>query len=188
MEDADVRFRYLPDEAPESYDAFEPWLERAATSEDMIFFTVIDLASGRIAGRQALMRIDSANGVAEIGNILWSSIVARQPAATEALFLFAHHIFDDLGYRRFEWKCDNLNAPSKRAALRFGFQFEGIFRQHLVVKGRNRDTAWFSIIDSEWPIARRALEAWLDQSNFDEEGNQINRLTQLRDRLQPGRQ
>ena len=125
---------------------------------------VIDLASGRVAGRQTLMRIDPANGVAEIGNILWSSIIARKPAATEAFFLFARHIFDDLGYRRFEWKCDNLNAPSKRAALRFGFQFEGIFRQHLVIKGRNRDTAWFSIIDSEWPAVKAKLEARLGGS------------------------
>lgn len=187
MDDSDMRFRYLPDESPDSYESFLPWLERAVASEDPMFFAVIDLASGRVAGRQTLMRIDPANGVAEIGNILWSSIIARKPAATEAFFLFARHIFDDLGYRRFEWKCDNLNAPSKRAALRFGFQFEGIFRQHLVIKGRNRDTAWFSIIDSEWPAVRRALEAWLAPSNFDESGTQITRLTQMRERVAPSR-
>ena len=183
MEDADLRFRYLPDEVPSSQEEFAPWLARAAASEDPMFFAVIDRTSGRIAGRQTLMRIDPANGVAEIGNILWSSIMARRPAATEAFFLFAHHVFDDLGYRRFEWKCDNLNLPSKKAALRFGFQFEGIFRQHLVVKGRSRDTAWFSMIDSEWPAARRAFETWLDPSNFDAKGKQINRLTQLREKM-----
>ncbi len=182
MEDADFRFRYLPDEAPESHDGFKPWLERAAASEDPMFFAVIDLASRRVAGRQSLMRIDPANGVVEIGNILWSSIIARQPAATEAFYLFARHIFDELGYRRFEWKCDNLNAPSKRSALRFGFQFEGIFRQHLVIKGRNRDTAWFSMLDNEWPPIRRSIEAWLEESNFDESGQQIARLTELRAR------
>ena len=152
-----------------------------------MFFAVIDLASRRVAGRQTLMRIDPANGVVEIGNILWSSIMARKPAATEAFYLFARHVFDELGYRRFEWKCDNLNAPSKRAALRFGFQFEGIFRQHLVIKGRNRDTAWFSMIDGEWPPIRRALEAWLEESNFDEHGQQIARLTDLRARMSQSR-
>ena len=187
MEDSDIRFRYLPDESPNSYEEFVPWLKRATASQDPMFFAVIDLASRRVAGRQTLMRIDPANGVVEIGNILWSSIMARKPAATEAFYLFARHVFDELGYRRFEWKCDNLNAPSKRAALRFGFQFEGIFRQHLVIKGRNRDTAWFSMIDGEWPPIRRALEAWLEGSNFDEHGEQIARLTDLRARMTQSR-
>jgi RimJ/RimL family protein N-acetyltransferase len=179
-EDAETRFRYLPDRPPESREAFQPWLEKAAASDDPMFFAVIDKASGRTGGRQTLMRIDAANGVAEIGNILWSALIARTPAATEALYLFARHVFDDLGYRRFEWKCDNENAPSKRAALRFGFVFEGIFRQHLVIKGRNRDTAWFSIIDGEWPTGRAAFEAWLDPANFDGEGRQLRRLEDIR--------
>src|SRR5690606_33185118 len=165
---------------PTSREAFQPWLEKAAASEDPLFFTVIDRASGTIAGRQTFMRIDAANGVVEIGNILWNDPVARKPAATEALFLFARHAFDDLGYRRFEWKCNAENMPSRQAALRFGFEFEGIFRQHLIVKGRNRDTAWFSMIDKEWPPIRAAFEAWLDPANFDAEGRQKRRLSDIR--------
>jgi RimJ/RimL family protein N-acetyltransferase len=136
--------------------------------------------SGKIAGRQALMRIDSTFGVIEIGSIYWGPLVARKPAATEAQFLFSTYVFDVLGYRRYEWKCHNLNEPSKRAALRFGFKFEGVFRQHLVFKGDNRDTAWFSIIDKEWPALRKAYEAWLDPSNFYATGEQKRRLEDFR--------
>jgi len=178
--DGEDRFRYLGERPPESRAAFQSWLEKAAASEDPLYFVVIDRASGRIAGRQTFMRIDAANGVVEIGNILWNAPVARRPAATEALYLFARHAFDDLGYRRFEWKCNNLNEPSKRAALRFGFSFEGIFRQHMVVKGHNRDTAWFAMIDGEWPTIRRAFEEWLDPANFDSEGRQKRRLEEIR--------
>ena len=106
--------------------------------------------------------------------------MAKTPAATEALYLFARHAFDDLGYRRFEWKCDNRNEPSKRAALRFGFAFEGVFRQHMIVKGQNRDTAWFSMLDREWPMIREAFERWLDPANFDAEGRQKQRLADMR--------
>ena len=180
MSDADSRFRWLPEYAPASRQDFEPWLEKAEASADPMFFTVFDLASGRIAGRQTMMRIDAANGAVEIGNILWSAIMARRPAATEAFFLFARHVFDDLGYRRYEWKCNNLNEPSKRAALRFGMAAEGVFRQHMVVKGENRDTAWFSMIDTEWPLNRAAFEAWLDPANFDGEGQQRRRLEEIR--------
>ena len=141
---------------------------------------MIDKASGRVAGRQSFMRIDTANGVIEIGNILWNGLVARKPAATEALYLFARHAFDNLGYRRFEWKCNAENEPSRSAALRFGFSFEGVFRQHLIVKGRNRDTAWFAMIDKEWPTIGRALEEWLDPENFDSEGQQKRRLGEIR--------
>ena len=182
MEDADARFRYLPDVPPASREAFRPWLEKAAASEDPLFFAVIDKVSGKVVGRQTLMRIDAANGVVEIGNILWSSLLSRTPGATEALYLFAAYAFDELGYRRFEWKCDNANEPSRRAALRFGFVFEGIFRQHLVIKGRNRDTAWFSMLDLEWPDNRAALEAWLDPANFDGNGKQRRRLEEFRAR------
>ena len=129
--DKDQLFRWLYEYAPDSREAYQPWLEKAQASEDPLFFVVIDKATGRIAGRQTLMRIDRANGVIEIGNILWNPPVARKPAATEALYLFARHAFDDLGYRRFEWKCNNNNEPSKRAALRFGFTAEGVFRQLL---------------------------------------------------------
>ena len=174
------RFRWLFEDAPADRAAFQAWLERSTASTDPLFFVVIDRATGAVAGRQAFMRIDAANGVVEIGNILWSSIVARKPAATEALFLFSRHAFDELGYRRFEWKCNNANTPSKRAALRFGFTFEGVFRQHMIVKGENRDTAWFSMLDHEWPRARAAFEAWLSPENFDTNGRQKQRLEELR--------
>src|SRR5690606_29794587 len=137
-------------------------------------------ASGAVGGRQTYMRTDAANGVTEIGNILWNKPASRMPAATEALFLFARHVFDDLGYRRFEWKCNSLNELSRRAALRFGFDFEGGFRQHLVVKGKNRDTAWYAMIDKDWPTIGRAMEEWLDPANFDSEGRQKRRLEDIR--------
>lgn len=178
--DPDSRFRWLFENTPESREAFQPWLEKVEASEDPLFFTVIDKASGQIAGRQTLMRIDTNFGVIEIGNILWGSIVARKPAATEAQFLFTRYAFDELGYRRYEWKCNNRNEPSKRAAERFGFSFEGIFRQHMIVKGENRDTAWYAIIDKEWPALKKAYEAWLDPANFDGDGNQKRRLEDFR--------
>lgn len=178
--DAGQRFRYLPELPPQSRADFQPWLERVEASQDPLFFTVIDKASGRIAGRQTLMRIDAANGVIEIGNIYWGPLISRQPAATEAHFLFMQYAFDGLGYRRWEWKCNNRNEPSKRAATRFGFTFEGVFRQHMIVKGENRDTAWYSVIDSEWPDLKRAYREWLDPANFDAEGKQKRRLEEIR--------
>ena len=181
--DSDSRFRWLFETAPDSREAFQPWLEKVEASEDPLFFVVIDKASGRIAGRQTLMRIHPTYGVIEIGNILWGSLVARKPAATEAQFLFTRYAFDDLGYRRYEWKCNNRNEPSKRAAERFGFTFEGIFRQHMIVKGENRDTAWYSIIDKEWPALKKAYEGWLDPGNFDSDGNQRKRLEDFRKSL-----
>lgn len=178
--DSDQRFRWLGEQPPRDRGTFQAWLERVEASQDPLWFVVIDKASGSIAGRQTFMRIDAANGVVEIGNILWNPPVARKPAATEALFLFASHAFDELGYRRFEWKCNNENEPSKRAALRFGFSFEGVFRQHMIIKGRNRDTAWFAMIDEDWPTIRRAFEEWLDPANFDTEGRQRRRLEKVR--------
>ena len=143
-------------------------------------FAVIDRASGRCEGRQSLMRITPEHGVIEIGNILWGPAIARSRVATEALFLFARHVFEDLGYRRFEWKCDARNEPSRRAAARFGFVYEGLFRQHMVIKGDNRDTAWFAMIDRDWPALRANYERWLAPSNFDETGRQHKRLEELR--------
>ncbi|MGP2493704.1 GNAT family N-acetyltransferase [Mesorhizobium sp. PUT5] len=178
--DADGRFRWLFETPPESRDAMQPWLEKVAASTDPLYFVVIDKASGRIAGRQTLMRIEPVHGVIEIGSIYWGPLISRKPAATEAQYLFAKYVFDDLGYRRYEWKCHNDNAPSKRAAERFGFKFEGIFRQHMVAKGENRDTAWYSIIDKEWPALKKAYEAWLEPANFDAEGRQRKRLEELR--------
>ncbi|MCK9550702.1 GNAT family protein [Aquamicrobium sp.] len=178
--DAGSRFAWLPELPPQDRAAFQPWLEKAEASPDPLFFAVIDKASGKVAGRQTLMRIDANNGVAEIGNIYWGPLVSRKPAATEAQFLFASYVFDELGYRRYEWKCNNANEPSKRAAERFGFTFEGLFRQHMVVKGANRDTAWYSIIDKEWPALKSAYISWLDPSNFDSDGQQIRRLEEFR--------
>lgn len=178
--DGDERFRWLPDVPPTDRDVFRMWVEQSAASEDPIFFAVIDKTTGKIAGRQTFMRMDTANGVAEIGHIYWGPLVSRKPAATEALFLFARHIFDDLGYRRFEWKCNNENLPSKRAALRFGFRHEGVFHQHLIVKGRNRDTAWFAMLDKDWATLRPAYEAWLAPENFDATGAQQRKLEAFR--------
>lgn len=174
---ADDRFRYLFEETPAEYAALLPWLEKVSASEDPMFFAVVDKATCRAEGRQALMRIDAAHGVIEIGNILWGPAIARTRMATEALYLFAAYAFDTLGYRRFEWKCNNLNEPSKRAAQRFGFTFEGIFRQHMVAKGRNRDTAWFSMLDSEWPALKAGYERWLQPENFDADGRQQMKLS-----------
>ncbi|WP_284177739.1 GNAT family protein [Rhabdaerophilum sp. SD176] len=172
---AEERHRYLF-EAPMERAPFQVWLEGRAASQDPLFFVVIDKATGRVEGRQTLMRIDPAHGVIEIGSILWGPAMARSRIATEALFLFAAYAFDELGYRRFEWKCNDRNEPSKRAALRFGFAYEGLFRQHMVAKGENRDTAWFSMIDPEWPALRAGYEAWLDPGNFDSNGQQRARL------------
>jgi len=141
-----------------------------------MFYAVIDKRTNRAEGRQALMRIDAGHSVVEIGHIMWGPGIARTRAATEALFLFSDYVFG-MGYRRLEWKCNDLNLPSKRAAERFGFQFEGLFRQHMVVKGRNRDTAWFSIIDGDWPRLRVGYEQWLRPENFDSSGQQRTKLT-----------
>jgi len=174
--DAERRFQWLPEYPPASETELVDWATCAASGEDPLFFAVIDKASGKTAGRQTLMRIDPANGAIEIGNIYWGPDISRKPAATEALYLFMKYIFDDLGYRRFEWKCNNDNEPSKNAALRFGFRPEGVFRQHLVVKGKNRDTAWFAVIDKEWPALSKGFETWLSPENFGADGGQYRRL------------
>lgn len=181
VRDAGQRFRWLAEYPPESRDDFQSWLVKASASRDPLFFVVVDAVTGAIGGRQAFMRVDTANGVAEIGSIYWGPAVARTRLATESFHLFARHIFDDLGYRRFEWKCNNLNEPSKRAAERFGFRFEGVFRQHMVVKGDNRDTAWYSMLDFEWTAIRGRLERWLAPENFDRDGRQLRRLDAMGD-------
>ncbi len=155
---------------------FDAWIKRASAGDDPLFYAVIDRATGKAGGRQALMRITPEHGVIEIGSILWGPAVAKTRIATEALYLFACHAFDDLGYRRFEWKCDSMNEPSRRAALRFGFSFEGIFRAHMVVKGQNRDTAWFAIVDQDWPRLKAGMERWLAPENFDASGQQKQSL------------
>jgi len=176
---AEDRFRYLSD-SPQDRSGFAGWLNRAAVSEDPMFYAVIDLSSGRCEGRQSFMRITPEHGVIEIGGILWGPAIARTRVATEACFLFARYAFEELGYRRFEWKCNTRNEPSMRAARRFGFTYEGIFRQHMVMKGQNRDTAWFAIVDAEWPLLRTAFERWLEPANFDSRGQQKVRLADLR--------
>lgn len=174
---ADARFRYLFEDTPADKADFTPWIEQAARSEDPLFYAVIDRATERAEGRQSMMRIDPAHGVIEIGHILWGPAIARSRIATEALYLFGSYVFDTLGYRRFEWKCNSMNEPSKRAAQRFGFTPEGVFRQHMVQKGVNRDTAWFAMTDGDWRACLRAgYETWLQPENFDAQGQQKYRL------------
>jgi RimJ/RimL family protein N-acetyltransferase len=176
---ASERFRWLFEEPPESRETFQPWLDKVAASDDPLFFAVVPKATGRAEGRLTFMRIDRPHGVIETGSILFGPALARTPAATEAICLQARHAFETLGYRRFEWKCNDGNEPSKRAALRFGFTFEGVFRQHMVAKGRNRDTAWFAMLDREWPQRKGAFERWLAPENFDGKGAQILSLAAL---------
>jgi RimJ/RimL family protein N-acetyltransferase len=178
--EAEARHRWLF-ESVSDHAGFAAWFEAKRGQQDPLYFVVIDKASGAVMGRQCFMRIDAANGVIEIGSILWGAGMARTRLATEALYLFARHAFEDLGYRRFEWKCNNENAPSKRAAARFGFTYEGLFRQHMVQKGANRDTAWFSMIDAEWPRLAAAFEGWLAPENFDAQGRQRRALAAFRD-------
>ena len=159
-------------------DRYENWVKENAAADDPLFFTIVDGEDP--AGVASFLRIAPQHGVIEIGHIWFGAALQRTPAATEAIFLMARHAFDDLGYRRLEWKCDAANLRSRRAAERFGFRFEGVFRQHMVVKGRNRDTAWYALLDSEWPRARKAFEAWLDAGNFDADGRQRSALAELR--------
>jgi RimJ/RimL family protein N-acetyltransferase len=162
---------------------FTDWLKERAASDDPLFYAVVDRDSGTARGMASLMRIKPEHGVIEVGHIWFAPVLQRTRQATEAIYLLARYSFDDLGYRRFEWKCDALNQPSRRAAERFGFVFEGVFRQHMVIKDRNRDTAWFSIVDAEWPTVRAAFEAWLAPENFDPQGRQRRSLAELRTSL-----
>jgi RimJ/RimL family protein N-acetyltransferase len=160
-------------------------LEKEA-SPNAVFFAIVPHSPGRsgdagsrrgaAAGYASFMRIEPAHGVIEVGNVLLAPSLQRTTAATEAMYLMASHVFDELGFRRYEWKCNAENAPSRQAALRLGFSFEGIFRQHMVIKDRNRDTAWFAMLDHEWPARKRAFENWLEPSNFDARGIQKSSL------------
>jgi RimJ/RimL family protein N-acetyltransferase len=176
----DPAWDYLFDGPYTDRAAFRASIEAKARSEDPLFYAILNKASGKATGYQTLMRIDPAHGVIEVGNILYSPGMQRTIGATEAQYLFARHVFNDLGYRRYEWKCNDLNAPSRRAAERFGFTYEGTFRQHMIVKGRNRDTAWYSMLDKEWPARRAAYERWLAPGNFDAAGKQMASLAALR--------
>ena len=150
---------------------FIAWLEGREDSLDPLFFAIVDARLGQAVGMASYLRIEPAHGVIEVGHLAFSPLLQRTPAATEAMYLMMKHAFE-LGYRRYEWKCDALNERSRRAAERLGFTFEGIFRQAVVYKGRNRDTAWYSVLDSEWPARETRFEAWLDPANFDDQGRQ----------------
>jgi RimJ/RimL family protein N-acetyltransferase len=158
--------------------AFDAWLEKHAGTEDPFAYAIIDKQE-RAVGITTLMEIRPLPRVIETGNILYSPLLQRTPLATEAQYLMARYAFDTLGYRRYEWKCNALNAPSRRAAARYGFTFEGVFRQHMIIKGRNRDTAWFSMLDSEWPSRKAAFERWLSPDNFDADGRQKASLADM---------
>jgi RimJ/RimL family protein N-acetyltransferase len=170
---------YLPYGPHESVAALAAWLREAALSEDPLFFAIAPLPAEEPLGIAAYLRITPEQGVIEIGHIWFGTPLQRTVAATEAIFLLARHAFDDLGYRRLEWKCNALNAASRGAAERFGFRFEGVFRRHMVVKGRNRDTAWYSIVDDEWPAIRAAFDTWLAPENFGSDGEQRTSLRDL---------
>ncbi|MBO0344028.1 GNAT family N-acetyltransferase [Roseibium sp. CAU 1637] len=179
VEDRAEKYRYLAEAAPEELQDVTEWAEAASRSADPLFYAIVDKRTGKAVGRQAFLRIDAANGVIEVGHIYWGPAMARSRAATEVMYLCLTYVFEELKYRRFEWKCNNENQPSKVAAGRFGFNFEGIFRQHMIQKGLNRDTAWFAIIDSEWAVLKPAYESWLAPENFDAEGMQRTALSQL---------
>jgi len=167
---------YLSEEPADSLEALREWVERVSDRPDPAYYALVERSSGRCLGRAAYMRIAPQAGSIEVGSILYSPGLQRTPMATEAMYLMMRHAFDELGYRRYEWKCDSLNEPSRRAAERLGFSYEGIFRQALVYKGRNRDTAWYAIIDKDWPAIRKGYEAWFDPANFDQSGQQKQSL------------
>lgn len=168
----------------ESLTDYQQWLTAQINTPNQQFYCIKDCRTDKAVGLAAYLRINSEAGSIEVGHLKFSPLMQRTPISTEAMYLMMKHAFD-LGYRRYEWKCNNFNEPSKRAALRLGFQFEGIFRQAQIVKGHNRDTAWFSVIDQEWPQLHNAFEQWLTPKNFDSEGLQIERLFDIRQSLLP---
>jgi RimJ/RimL family protein N-acetyltransferase len=169
---------YLPYGPFTTLESYRAWMEAACRAGDPLFYAIVDRANGRAAGVASYLRIAPSSGSIEVGHINYSPLLQRAPAATEAMFLMMARAFS-LGYRRYEWKCDALNAPSRAAAQRLGFSFEGIFRQATVYKGRNRDTAWYAAIDAEWPSLEAAFTRWLDPSNFGPDGKQRTRLSDL---------
>jgi RimJ/RimL family protein N-acetyltransferase len=179
-EDRDaLNWTYLPYGPFTDVDQLRDWIVATCLGDDPCFFCVIDLASGKAVGVASYLRIEPAVGVIEVGHIHFSPLMQGRSIATEAMYLMMRQVFDGLGYRRYEWKCDSLNQPSCAAAARLGFLFEGIFRQATIYKRRNRDTAWYSMLDCEWPAARAAFESWLDPANFDSDGNQRQSLSIL---------
>ncbi len=178
--DTDGRlWTYMPAGPFATLEDFRAWMAPACESRDPLFHAIVDKASGRALGMAAYLRIVPAFGVIEVGHIAYSPLLQRSALASEAMYLMMARVFDELGYRRYEWKCDSLNAPSRRAAERLGFSHDGLFEQALIYKGRNRDTAWYSILDRDWPQTRLAHEAWLDPDNFQADGSQRRRLSDL---------
>ncbi len=169
---------YLPYGPFPGAEAYRNWLQSVAVGDDPLFYAVIDLATGKATGLASYLRIDPGSGVIEVGHLAFSPLLQRTPAATEAMFLMMRWAFES-GYRRYEWKCNALNAPSRRAAMRLGFSYEGVFRQATITKGRNRDTAWYAAIDSEWPALEAAYRSWLAPANFDAGGRQRASLASL---------
>jgi RimJ/RimL family protein N-acetyltransferase len=170
---------YLFEPPPASRAAFDALLHRKATHPDRVYLAILDHTLGQPAGYACYMRIDPPHRSLEVGDILFTPAIQRTRAATESMYLMAKHVFEDLKFRRYEWKCNDLNEPSKRAAVRLGFRFEGLFLQHMIIKGRNRDTAWFAMLDAEWPSRKAAFERWLAPENFDAAGRQRVALSTL---------
>ncbi len=169
---------YLPYGPFESFSNYKSWLEDEAVGDDPLFFAIFDLKTGQVVGVASFLRIQPAMGSIEVGHLNFSPLLQRTRASTEAMFLMMSYAFE-MGYRRYEWKCNALNTPSRTAAQRLGFSFEGIFRQASVVKDYNRDTAWYAIMDHEWPAIQDAMNRWLSSENFDEQGNQKLSLSSL---------
>ena len=178
-DESDRMWFYLPYGPFDRLADYRDWVKKNSEGDDPIFYAVV-VPEGGAVGVASYLRIKPEAGSIEVGGIAYSPQLQRTPAATETMYLMMRHAFDDLGYRRYEWKCNALNAPSRAAALRLGFTFEGIFRQAQVLKGRNRDTAWYSILDGEWPPIKVAFEHWLDSANFDSSGRQREKLSALR--------
>lgn len=179
-EDTDGRiWTYLPYGPFETLGDYRRWMETSCLGDDPLFHAIVEHRTGRALGVASYLRIEPAVGVIEVGHINYGPALQGTAAATEAMYLMMRRVFDELRYRRYEWKCDALNAPSRRAAERLGFTYEGIFRQATMYKGRNRDTAWYAVTDRDWPQLRAAFERWLDPANFDGEGKQRQRLSEM---------
>lgn len=179
-DDDGAAWTYMPYGPFENAAAFRSWFDASCSQADPLFYAIVDAASAAVKGFASYLRIAPSVGTIEVGNVYFSRPLRRSALATEAMYLMMRHAIDDLGYRRYEWKCDSLNAPSRAAAERFGFAFEGIFRQATIYKGRNRDTAWFAVTDGDWPTVKRGFERWLEPSNFDADGAQKKSLRELR--------
>lgn len=181
--DASTRYQYLFSRPSDDKEQFYVDMNNLVNSSTFVAYALIDKKTNKAEGLQSFLTINPVHGSIEIGGILWGPNVARSAVTTEAFYLFSKHVFEDLHYRRYEWKCNNANEASRNAALRFGFQFEGVFRQHMIQNGWNRDSAYFSMLDGEWPFVKSALVKWLDQSNFTDNGQQLRSLSEIRSSL-----